>query len=159
MIPNAAHRDVLSVSEQALITFVNRVQGKQKLPEITEKIQSGVHGEKALKVSFSEQPATILQWTAGNAAARDFRKACGVRYRSSPVTLATGDTTLTIPLATPERGWQATYLEATFSDGYVATTQVYITPGEKYPDTAPPSTGGACQILPGRGLTFADVKQ
>ena len=50
----------------------------------------------------------------------------------------------------PDSGWQATYIEVTFSDGYVATTQVYITLGDKYPETAPPSAGAACQTLPGR---------
>ncbi|KJU57503.1 Virulence protein, partial [Salmonella enterica subsp. enterica serovar Heidelberg str. 92-0138] len=45
-----------------------------------------------------------------------------------------------------------TYIEATFNDGYVATSQVYITPDEKYPQTAPPSVNTACQTLPGRGL-------
>ncbi|EAX2552711.1 PhoPQ-regulated protein, partial [Salmonella enterica] len=52
----------------------------------------------------------------------------------------------------PETGWEATYIEATFDDGYVATTQVYITPDDKYPQTAPPSVNAACQTLPGRGL-------
>ncbi|SCZ64846.1 hypothetical protein SAMN02982990_02275 [Photorhabdus luminescens] len=45
----------------------------------------------------------------------------------------------------------ATYIEATFSDGYVATTQVYITPDDKYPTVAPLSNGPTCQTLPGRG--------
>lgn len=52
----------------------------------------------------------------------------------------------------PKTGWEATYIEATFNDGYVATSQVYITPDEKYPQTAPPSVNAACQTLPGRGL-------
>lgn len=41
----------------------------------------------------------------------------------------------------------------------LATTQVYITPDGKYPETAPPSTGAACQTLPGRGLIPVSVKQ
>ncbi|HGB2650251.1 TPA: PqaA protein, partial [Salmonella enterica subsp. enterica serovar Weltevreden] len=32
------------------------------------------------------------------------------------------------------------------------TSQVYITPDEKYPLTAPSSVNAACQTLPGRGL-------
>ncbi|EFM6244233.1 PhoPQ-regulated protein, partial [Escherichia coli] len=153
VVPNSTHYDILSVTEQSLTTFVNRFQNGQKLPEITEKVQSRGNGKKELAVSFSEKPAAVLQWTAMNPAARDFRYACDIKYTSVPVSLTGDDDTLSIPLTPPDSGWQATYIEATFSDGYVATTQVYITPDEKYPETAPPSAGAACKTLPGRGLT------
>lgn len=153
VVPNSTHNGILSVAEQSLITFVNRFQEKQKLPEITENVQSRGDGKKELVVNFSEKPVAILQWTARNPAARDFRYACDIKYNSVPVSLATGDNTLSISLTTPDSGWQATYIEATFTDGYVATTQVYITPDEKYPETAPPSIDASCQTLPGRGLS------
>lgn len=159
VVPNSTHNGVLSVAEQSLTTFVNRFQEQRKLPEITEKVQGNDDEEKVLTVSFSEKPTSILRWTARNPAARDFRYACDVKYSSAPVSLASGGETLSIPLMSPDSGWQATYLEATFSDGYVATTQVYITPDGKYPETAPPSKGAACQTLPGRGLIPALVKQ
>ena len=159
VVPNSSHYGIVSVTERSLITFVNRFQNGQKIPEITEKIQNSVDGKKVLAVSFSEKPVTVLQWTARNPAARDFRYACDVKYNSVPVNLTGGGDTLSIPLISPDSGWQATYIEATFSDGYVATTQVYITPDEKYPETAPPSAGSACQTLPGRGLTPTPVKQ
>ncbi|WP_218201393.1 PhoPQ-activated protein PqaA family protein [Salmonella enterica] len=159
VVPNSTHNGILSVAEQSLITFVNRFQEKQKLPEITENVQSRGDGKKELVVNFSEKPVAILQWTAMNPAARDFRYACDIKYNSVPVSLATGDNTLSISLTTPDSGWQATYIEATFTDGYVATTQVYITPDEKYPETAPPSIDASCQTLPGRGLSPTPVKQ
>ncbi|EDV1505973.1 PhoPQ-regulated protein [Salmonella enterica subsp. salamae] len=159
VVPNSTHNGILSVAEQSLITFVNRFQEKQKLPEITENVQSRGDGKKELVVNFSEKPVAILQWTAKNPAARDFRYACDIKYNSVPVSLATGDNTLSISLTTPDSGWQATYIEATFTDGYVATTQVYITPDEKYPETAPPSIDASCQTLPGRGLSPTPVKQ
>ena len=159
VVPNSSHYGIVSVTERSLITFVNRFQNGQKIPEITEKIQNSVDGKKVLAVSFSEKPVTVLQWTARNPAARDFRYACDVKYNSVPVNLTGGGDTLSIPLISPDSGWQATYIEATFSDGYVATTQVYITPDEKYPETAPPSAGSVCQTLPGRGLTPTPVKQ
>lgn len=158
VVPNSTHNGVLSVAEQSLITFVNRFQEKQKLPEISERVLNSRDGKKELAVSFSEKPAAVLQWTARNPTARDFRYACNVKYSSAPVSLSDGQR-LSIPLTTPGSGWQATYIEATFSDGYVATTQVYITPDEKYPLTAPPSTGTACQTLHGRGLNPASVKR
>ncbi|EJY5484611.1 PhoPQ-regulated protein [Salmonella enterica subsp. enterica serovar Infantis] len=159
VVPNSTHNGILSVAEQSLITFVNRFQEKQKLPEITENVQSRGDGKKELVVNFSEKPVAILQWTARNPAARDFRYACDIKYNSVPVSLATGDNTLSISLTTPDSGWQATYIEATYTDGYVATTQVYITPDEKYPETAPPSIDASCQTLPGRGLSPTPVKQ
>ncbi|MBS0908092.1 PhoPQ-activated pathogenicity-related family protein [Tatumella sp. JGM118] len=152
VVPNSTHNGILSVAESSLITFVNRFLNKQRLPEISESLQPGRDGKPQLTVTFTEKPATLLQWTASNPAARDFRYACDIQYRSTPVSLSGKSDTLNIPLTTPESGWQATYLEATFSDGFVATTQVYITPDDKYPDTAPPAKGAACQTLPGRGL-------
>ncbi|WP_158785387.1 PhoPQ-activated pathogenicity-related family protein [Pantoea sp. BAV 3049] len=159
VVPNSSHNGILSVAEQSLITFVNRFQEKQKFPEITEKVQNSGEGKKELAVSFSEKPATVLLWTARNPTARDFRYACDVRYNSVPLSLTGGNDTLSIPLTPPDSGWQSTYIEATFSDGYVATTQVYITPDDKYPETAPPSAGAACQTLPGRGLIPTPAKQ
>lgn len=152
VVPNSSHNGILSVAESSLITFVNRLQNKQKLPEISESLQNSGDGKQQLTVTFSGKPATLLQWTASNPVARDFRYACGIQYRSAPVSLSGESNTLIIPLTTPDSGWQATYLEATFSDGFVATTQVYITPDNRYPDTAPPAKGAACQTLPGRGL-------
>ncbi|MBM0748464.1 PhoPQ-regulated protein [Pantoea eucrina] len=159
IVPDTTHSGILSVTEQSLITFVNRFQEKKKLPDITEKTESRVDGKKYLTVSFSEKPASVLQWTARNPLARDFRYACGVKYSSVPVSLKGDGDRLSFQLTTPDNGWQATYIEATFSDGYIATTQVYVTPDDKYPETAPPSAGAACQILPGRGLTPESARQ
>lgn len=153
IVPNSTHKDVLSVAEQSLITFVNRFQNQQKLPEIAERMEDGGEIGKVLNVNFSEKPASILQWTAKNPVARDFRYACDIKYSSKPISLVGDSQTLNIPLTTPEHGWKATYIEAIFDDGYVATTQVYITPDDKYPETAPQSKGAACQTLQGRGLT------
>lgn len=151
VVPNSTHNGILSVSEQSLISFVNRFQKQRKLPAITADLQDKGN-KKTLLVSFSESPASVRQWTAQNPVARDFRYVCGVKYNASPVELSAGSTKVKIPLTTAKSGWRATYLEATFHDGYVATTQVYITPDEKYPETAPPAKEGACQTLPGRGM-------
>ncbi|WP_422047301.1 PhoPQ-activated protein PqaA family protein [Rosenbergiella epipactidis] len=132
--------------------LLNRFQKKQKLPVITETVRTSSEGKKSLTVHFSEKPLTVLQWVATNPIARDFRYVCEIRYGSTPVNMVGGEK-LSIPLLSPEKGWQATYIEATFSDGYVATSQVYITPDDKYPGVAPPSSGGACQTLSGRGIT------
>ena len=151
VVANSTHNGILSVTVPSLITFINRYQVQKKLPEITEVIAGKDNKSRTVKVSFSEKPSQILQWTAQNPDARDFRYACNIKYHSTSVSLLDGDKEITIPLTTPENGWQATYIEATFSDGYVGTSQVYITP-DKYPKIAPLSKGPACQTLPGRGL-------
>ncbi|ECF1548625.1 multidrug transporter [Salmonella enterica] len=96
-------------------------------------------------------PVKIVRWTANNPNARDFRYACGIRYQPLTIDIPANNK-ISITLNEPKTGWEATYIEATFNDGYVATSQVYITPDEKYPQTAPPSVNTACQTLPGRGL-------
>lgn len=150
VVANTTHNGILSATESSLIPFINRYQQQIALPEITELVAGDDHKNQTLKVNFSEKPARVLQWTAHNPDARDFRYACEIKYHSTPLVLEGGQE-VNVPLTTPERGWQATYIEATFSDGYVATTQVYVTPDE-YPKVAPPARGRACQTLPGRGL-------
>ncbi|WP_299999707.1 PhoPQ-activated protein PqaA family protein [uncultured Cedecea sp.] len=151
VVKNSTHNGILSVTVPSLVTFINRYQKQKKLPEISETVVSDDKRNKKLKVHFSEQPTQILQWTAHNPVARDFRFACDIKYYSKPVTLPADNKEVIIPLTKPGNGWQATYLEATFNDGYVATSQVYILPDE-YPKISPPAKGAACQTIPGRGL-------
>ncbi|EMF07057.1 PqaA protein [Serratia marcescens VGH107] len=146
VIPNTDHYGVKKFTEQSIVSFVNRYQTKRELP----KIDSFVNG-KTVMVSFSEMPVNITRWTAINTRARDFRYACNIRYTASSVDLPLDDK-VEIPLNYTNSGWEATYIEATFNDGYVGTTQVYITPDDKYANVAPPSEGPTCQTLPGRGL-------
>ncbi len=152
VVENSTHHGILSVTVPSLTTFINRYQEQKKLPEISEIIASDDNKNKTLKVNFSEQPSQILQWTAHNPVARDFRFACDIKYNSTPVPFSGDGKEIIVALTTPDSGWQATYVEATFSDGYVATSQVYIMPDE-YPKITPPPKGAACKTLPGRGLT------
>lgn len=149
MVANVTHNGILSVAEQSLIPFVNRFQTQQKLPQINATLQ-GTGNKQMLAIRFSEPPASIVQWTAHNPLARDFRYACGVKYTASALALPAAGAKVNVVLTTAKSGWQATYIEATFNDGYVATTRVYITPDDKYPETAPPAKGRVCRTLPGR---------
>ncbi|MGR4048203.1 PhoPQ-activated protein PqaA family protein [Kosakonia cowanii] len=153
IVANASHEASLSVAEPALIAFVNRFQARKALPAITERRQDNNH----LRLHFSEQPEKVVIWRANNPLARDFRYVCGVRYEASPPPAMSGNM-LSVALTEPEQGWQATFVEATFSDGFVATSQAYITPDERYPEAAPSSQGGACRTLPGRGFTPEPLK-
>ncbi|ECI8303948.1 PhoPQ-activated pathogenicity-related family protein [Salmonella enterica] len=125
------------------------------VPDNTRFYYSKLPGVKSLRIvpnmNFSEAPVKVVRWTANNPNARDFRYACGIRYQPLTIDIPANNK-ISITLNEPKTGWEATYIEATFNDGYVATSQVYITPDEKYPQTAPPSVNAACQTLPGRGL-------
>jgi PhoPQ-activated pathogenicity-related protein len=144
--PNTDHYGIKKFTEQSIVSFVNRFQDKKALPQL----KSIVH-DNTLAVTFSEKPVKIIRWTATNTEARDFRYACGIKYIPSSLDHIS-DNKIEVPLDYTSPGWEATYIEATFNDGYVATTQVQIIPDEKYPSVAPPSQGPACQSLPGRGL-------
>lgn len=148
------HYSINQFAEGSLVPFINRFQSKKTLPQLIDLIHHHL-----LTVYFSEAPVKVVRWTANNPNARDFRYACGIRYQ--PLTIDSPvNNKISITLNEPKTGWEATYIEATFNDGYVATSQVYITPDEKYPQTAPPSVNAACQTLPGRGLgkTIAPIE-
>ncbi|MCW7762778.1 PhoPQ-activated pathogenicity-related family protein [Photorhabdus luminescens] len=148
--PNSDHRGIGNFTEQSLITFINRLQQSIPLPKLNVTLHAQQNSQ-ILTVTFSEKPEKVIRWTATNPISRDFRYACGIRYKASPLDMSTTQQ-IEISLNSPNIGWEATYIEATFSDGYVATTRVYITPDDKYSVTAPLSSGPTCQTLPGRGL-------
>ncbi|NHB91130.1 PhoPQ-activated pathogenicity-related family protein [Photorhabdus cinerea] len=148
--PNSDHRGIGNFTEQSLITFINRLQQSIPMPKLNVTLHSQQNSQ-ILTVDFSEKPEKVIRWTATNPISRDFRYACGIRYKALPLDVSEMQQ-VKIPLNSPVMGWEATYIEATFSDGYVATTRVYITPDGKYPVVAPLSSGPTCQTLPDRGL-------
>lgn len=155
VVPNSTHNGIMSVAEQSLITFLKRFQAQVPLPTIKEFLTDSTT-ERLLTVHFSEMPNSVVKWTAINQNARDFRFSCDIKYSPEAIDISRDTKVVSVPLVDLKNGWQATYIEATFDDGYVATTQVYITPEEEFPQIAPPSGGPACQTIPGRGLNPYD---
>ncbi|HAK5293674.1 TPA: PhoPQ-regulated protein [Salmonella enterica] len=146
VVPNMDHYTIPQIAEDTLVHFLRRYQNQEPIPYITSLVS-----KHYLILHFSEKPVKIIRWTAINPNARDFRYACGIRYTPHSVGVPS-DGRMSIVLNIPEVGWEATYIEATFNDGYVATTQVYITPDGKYVQKVPPAVNAACRTLPGRGL-------
>lgn len=136
-------------AERAVLALVNRRQRDIALPTI--EVQSSASEAALRTLRFSEPPVRVSRWTAHNRAARDFRYSCGVRFTSAPLAAA-GENRGEFRLVTPAQGWAATFIEAEFSDGYIATSPVFITPDDRYPIAAPAGDGLACETLPGRGL-------
>ncbi len=151
--PNSDHHGILNIAGQSLVTFMRRFQNHENLPALNEQYFS-----RSLSIAFSERPVKLIQWTAINPDDRDFRYACGIRY--TPTTLQPTNN-LNVSLVPPPQGWSANYIEATFQDGYVATSQVYISPDNIYPTHTPTAQGAVCQSIAGRGLNqdFLKIKQ
>lgn len=149
VVPNTDHGGIKAFTEQTLVAFVNRFQHQQALPQLTAT-QEGTK----LVMTFSEKPVKIKRWTASNKVARDFRYACGIKYSATSLNVPKQGS-MTLELGHKQPGWQATFIEATFHDGLVATSRVYITPDEVYPSEAPPVGGPRCATLPGRGMAGA----
>lgn len=143
--PNSSHNGIRQFVESSLIPVVNRWQQDRPLPSVTTSATT--HGTgKAVSLHFTEAPVQVTQWTAVNPMARDFRDACGIRYQPRHVTPST-PLHAQVQIETPEQGWTATFVEATFADGFVVTTPVQVLP-DRYPTAAPPETGPLCKTLP-----------
>ncbi|MDN7931453.1 PhoPQ-activated protein PqaA family protein [Burkholderia metallica] len=151
MVPNSSHAGIRDAVRESLTQFVNRIQKDVPIPEIDAKLYE--IGEQAMiELKASEQPTGILLWQANNPNARDFRYVCGIRYTSSSLKHTLRDP-VRITVDKPTAGWRAYFVEATFQDGFTATTQTFIL-GDGYPSNAPPDNGDACKTLPGREMKY-----
>lgn len=143
--PNTNHYGIKAFTQQSLTAFLGRFQSGKALPRLTVEI--GPHGTGSrLHLHFSEVPREVKLWTASNANSRDFRFACGVRYIETSVEVD-AEQKAVADIPKPETGWTASFIEAQFADGFVATSRVFVTPDEVYPMQAPPSGGPGCDTL------------
>lgn len=141
--PNSDHYGIGRFVESSLTPLVNRIQQGHAMPTMQLTETQTEQGAKSWQLNFSEKPVKIVQWTANNPVARDFRLACGIRYRSTDI--AAGQQ-VSVNLSMPAQGWQSSFVEAQFADGFVMTSQVQILP-DSYPTTAPPETAPYCKTL------------
>lgn len=141
--PNSSHYGIRDYVEDSLVPFINRLRQGRGMPTVSMQSDVDRVGQR-YAVTFSEPPTKVVQWTAINPQARDFRYACGVRYLPEPLTI--GSHRLVISLKKPAQGWMASFVEATFSDGMVVTTPVHILP-QRYPEQRPPEIEPACKTI------------
>ncbi|PPU91125.1 PqaA [Xanthomonas populi] len=123
MVPNSSHMGIRASVVDSLVPFVDRLQQQHPLPDLSDSLRGGQ--QPVIRVRSSERPAQVLLWSAANPKARDFRFACGIRYTSTPVTLQRGSS-ISVPVQIPKAGWSAYFVEATYADGFVATSQTYV---------------------------------
>lgn len=147
MVPNAGHADIRAFTVEALSSVVLRLQQGRPLAEVKSRLTGDQRGA-GIAVELSEPAAELRLWRATNGQARDFRYACGVRFEASPVAPG-GRPALVVPIPWPESGWSAYFIEARFSDGFVATSPVHIVGNTMYPSKAPPADGKACRTVAG----------
>ncbi len=148
-MPNSDYAGIRSVSTYASITLLNRLQNNTALPSIDAQIASKGR-EQFICVQFSEKPSKLKLWSAQNPSARDLRYACGIRYTNELLKASVDGKDLSIMIPQTSVGWQAVFIEATYEDGFIATTRAFITPQAKFPDKAPLSNNSACQTLPNK---------
>jgi len=142
--PNASHYGINRFVENSLIPVINRWQQDKPLPVISMRANPHDSAQK-VGLHFSEAPVRVVQWTAINPVARDFRHPCGIQYVPEDVKL-TDPLNADMQIDTPETGWKATFVETTFADGFVVTTPVQVMPTH-YPTQAPPVIEPVCKTL------------
>lgn len=146
VVPNSGHKGIRAVIVDTLLPFITRLQQRRPLPQLGDALQAGATPQ--IRLRFSERPIRLQLWSASNAQARDFRYACGIRYSATPLALPRGGR-IAVPVNMPATGWSAYFIEATYADGLVATSQTYVLGKQQYPTQAPPTDNAACSTLPG----------
>ncbi|MEH6421281.1 PhoPQ-activated pathogenicity-related family protein [Pseudomonas sp. CGJS7] len=143
--PNSDHGGIRRHMRETLIPALQRWNRHQALPQVSSRLSDRA-GQLRLRARASERPVSAKLWVADNASGRDFRFACGVRYREQPVELASNG--VDVALAKPATGWSAAFVEFAFADGFIATSPVYVYPEHEYPQQPPANGSGACLMVP-----------
>ena len=131
-VPNTDHSmrdsDVLT----SLIGFYDSIVSNIDLPSVSWTYPS----ENVLVLQSDISPTDATLWVANNPRARDFRlETVGPIYTPTPIKLSDGDNqTLQIP--TPEKGWNAYFVEFTYDIG-AATPLKVSTEVKVIPDILP----------------------
>lgn len=143
--PNSDHGGIRRHIRETLIPALQRWNRHQPLAEVRSRL-SERNGQLSLHARASERPVSAKLWVADNASGRDFRFACGVRYREQAVPVSRNG--VEVALTKPASGWSAAFVEFAFADGFIATSPVYVYPERDFPQQPPPNGSGACLMVP-----------
>lgn len=144
VVPNSGHGGIRTVVDEVLTGAIARWQAGTPWPQLSSALKQE-SGHSVLSLQLAEKPVKLTQWTAVNSQARDFRQPCAIQYVARDVPWD-GSSALELPLRPPQQGWSASFVEARFADGMVATSQVYVLP-DTYPRTPPPPKSAGCSTL------------
>lgn len=121
-----------------LASFYKLLLDKAPFPEFSWK--RGEDG--SLSVTCETKPVKVLQWTAHNPDARDFRlETLGPKYESAPAVESEPGTYVSNVKA-PESGWTAFFLQMEFPNPGFAAPLKFTTGISILPDTYPGKTQG-----------------
>lgn len=100
--------------------------------------------EGALRVQASRPPREVKLWVAENASSRDFRlETLGAAWQAQTL-VADADGSYRVQLKTPDKGWRAAMIEASFV-GAEGERQVYTTGVYVLPETLPFQMASVCK--------------
>lgn len=132
-IPNSGHGLLNHNTYSSLLSFYNRILKNTPDPVFDWEV---VEGGFQINYDPLRPPDAVKLWQAHNPEDRDFRiYVIGEEWTSSDITLS-DDGSLFVPFITPESGFTAWFVEATFGADqpfpFIITTGVVVTPDE-YP--------------------------
>lgn len=118
-IPNTNHSLAGSNYNESVAAFYLALHSGKRLPEMRWEVAEGV-----VSVECDVKPAVAKVWRAHNPKGRDFRLAMiGPAWKSEVI-----ERPYRVEIATPDEGWAACFVELTFENGFVLTTDVCVTP-------------------------------
>lgn len=126
-VPNTDHGLGGSDVPFTVLAFYTMIQKNQPLPDFQWNIT-----KNGIQIQANDRPVELKLWQATNPEARDFRmETLGKKYTSQSITLDGSGATLA-QVATPEKGWTAYFVEATYDVGAPAplkiTSGIHVVP-------------------------------
>lgn len=118
-VPNTDHGLGGSDVPFTVLAFYTMMQKNQPLPDFQWNIT-----KSGIQIQANDRPVELKLWQATNPEARDFRmETLGKKYTSQSITLDSSGATLA-QVSTPEKGWTAYFVEATYDVGAPAPLKV-----------------------------------
>jgi PhoPQ-activated pathogenicity-related protein len=142
-VPNTDHGVDSSIDAvTSIVAFYQMIIADRPRPEMTWSFED----DGAIRVKANATPRKVILWQATNAAARDFRVSTIGRAYSATELKADSDGSWIGRAEMPEKGWTASFVEATFDSGgafpFKLSTAVRVLP----------------ETLPFEGIDVATIK-
>ena len=123
-LPNAGHDVSKTNYLDTAAHFYRTIVQKKALPQVTWKEKE----EGTLEVTVSEAPLKIALWSSFNQEARDFRWDFTHKEWVRQEIEISSSGIYEVDLKGPEKGWGAHFVECTFENDLVFTTQIFVVP-------------------------------
>lgn len=131
-VPNTDHGVDSSIDAvTSMVAFYQMIIAGKPRPEIDWTFAE----DGTIRVTSDTPPKSVTLWQAANPNARDFRlETIGKAYQSTPLK-AEADGSYVAKVATPEKGWTASFVELEFDSGgafpFKVSTSVEVLPNQR----------------------------